>query len=202
MPDPIATIIPAAGASRRLGRPKQLMERGGESFLRHAARRALEARLGGPVIVVLGFERERLAGELAGLGCQTVLITGWTEGMAASIRAGVAAAAADPSTAAALIVLVDQWRLSATDLTVLADAWRRSASPMAAAEYADGAPGVPAVFARSMYDQLTALRGDAGARHLLRGAAADEVVRVPMPHAESDFDEPHDDPGEQVDLPD
>lgn len=183
----ITTIIPAAGASRRLGSPKQLVEIDGESLLHLAARRAIEARLGN-VIVVLGSDATRLAGQLKDLACVMLEIGDWQEGMSASIRAGVAHAADDPETAAVLITLVDQWALTSADMQRLAAAWRAEAKPIAAAEYADGTLGVPAIFDRSLFGELTQLSGDAGARRLIRSNPS-AVTRVSLPAAAQDYDE-------------
>jgi CTP:molybdopterin cytidylyltransferase MocA len=184
----IDTIIPAAGASRRLGFPKQLALIDGQSLLRRAALRALDADLG-PVVIVLGHEAERLQQEVADLGCSVLVIDDWQEGMAASIRAGVAHAAAADGVEAALVMLVDQWALTVADLRWLATAWRSDTSAIAAAEYPDGTVGVPAIFSRDRFIDVQALHGDAGARHLLR-APGIALTRVPMITALPDLDRP------------
>src|SRR5260370_38885438 len=65
-PGRVAGVILAAGASRRMGRNKMLLELEGESLVRRAARRALAAALG-PVVVVLGHEPDRVRAPLEGL---------------------------------------------------------------------------------------------------------------------------------------
>ena len=62
----VAGVVLAAGASRRMGRNKMLLELEGEPLVRRAARRALEAGLT-PVVVVLGHEADRARAALAGL---------------------------------------------------------------------------------------------------------------------------------------
>jgi len=84
----LPAIILAAGASRRLGRPKQLVRLGGESLLRRTVRAALACD---PVLVVLGSQAEAMAADLAGLPVIQVLNRDWEEGMASSIRAGIRA---------------------------------------------------------------------------------------------------------------
>src|SRR5260370_9726662 len=65
-PGTVAGVILAAGASRRMGRNKMLLELEGESLVRRAARRALAAALA-PVVVVLGHEADRVRAALEGL---------------------------------------------------------------------------------------------------------------------------------------
>jgi CTP:molybdopterin cytidylyltransferase MocA len=95
-----------------------------------------------------------------------------------------------PSCTGVLLLLADQAAVSAEDLRRLAGSWRRQPTHMAAALYA-GDIGVPAIFPRSAFRDLTELRGDIGAREVLR-RNPDRVLRVPMPSAALDIDTPED----------
>ena len=86
----IGLILLAAGASARLGRPKQLLAYQGLSLLKNSLRTAT-ASLAQPVIVVLGANAETLQNEIQNANAHVVINTGWQEGMAASIRSGVQA---------------------------------------------------------------------------------------------------------------
>src|SRR5437660_11402057 len=112
------------------------------------------------------------------------------EGLASSIRAGVARI--PPACTGVLLLLADQAAVTAEDLRRLAGTWRKQPQYIAAALYA-GTSGVPAIFPRSAFRDLAELRGDVGARVLLR-RSADRVVRVPMPSAAPDVDTPEDPP--------
>jgi len=112
----------------------------------------------------------------------------WREGLGSSIRAGVARLPA--SCAGVLLLLADQAAVSADDLRRLAGAWRKQPQYLVAALYA-GISGVPAIFPRSSFRELSELRGDTGARALLR-RNSDRLVRVPMPSAAIDVDTPED----------
>jgi molybdenum cofactor cytidylyltransferase len=112
----------------------------------------------------------------------------WREGLASSIRAGIARLPA--SCTAVMLLLADQPAVTADDLKRLAGTWRKQPQYIAAALYA-GTSGVPAIFPRSAFRDLAELRGDVGARALLR-RGADRVVRVPMPSAALDVDTPED----------
>lgn len=188
----IATIIPAAGASRRLGRPKQLERIHGLTLLRRTATIALEAGLG-PVIIVLGAETTHSFGELRDLPCEIAEAPDWQEGIAASIRAGISRAAGlgpkcpgDPEVSSFLILLVDQYQITSADLRNLAESHRASGKPMTASAY-DDTIGVPAIFDRTLLPDLLLLKGDQGARQLLRSPTA-SVNPFPLPHAAVDLD--------------
>ena len=112
----------------------------------------------------------------------------WAEGIASSIREGIAHA---PSTAdGVLIALADQAAVTTEDLRRLAGVWRRAPASIAAAQYAGGV-GVPAIFPRWCFRELNELRGDRGAQVLLH-RHVDRLVRLPMPSAELDIDRPED----------
>jgi molybdenum cofactor cytidylyltransferase len=87
-------------------------------------------------------------------------------------------------------MLVDQAAVTAEDLKRLASAWRRQPDYIAAARYGT-TTGVPAIFPRTTFSDLAALRGDIGARVLLQ-RNPDRVVRVPMASAALDIDTPED----------
>jgi CTP:molybdopterin cytidylyltransferase MocA len=112
----------------------------------------------------------------------------WREGIASSIRAGVARLPA--SADAVLLLLVDQAALTAEDLRRLVSVWRRQPHCVVAAQY-ESVTGVPAIFPRSEFGNLTELRGDQGARMLLRRRSVD-IVRVPLESAAVDIDSPED----------
>lgn len=110
----------------------------------------------------------------------------WEEGLAASIRCGIAAL--PPACDAVLLLLADQVGVTGDDLKRLLSAWKGQDGVLAASLYS-GTIGVPAIFPRWCFPELMALRGDHGARNLLL-RHADRLVRVPMPNAALDLDTP------------
>lgn len=178
--------ILAAGGSRRLGQPKQLVALRGEPLVRRTAALAEAVGCEG-VAVVVGCEAERVAAALHGLACVQLENTAWQEGIASSIRVAVRWAQARELDALMLLVC-DQTRLSADVLLQLWAAWAASPKLAAAAAYAD-ALGVPAIFPRAYYPALSALEGDRGAARLLHGVA---LTRVVWPEGVHDVDTPSD----------
>jgi molybdenum cofactor cytidylyltransferase len=185
--DRLYAIVLAAGASTRFGSPKQLVRIGGRPLLHTVVTRAAEVT-GNALIVVLGAGAAQLAPLLKHSPGAVIINRHWREGLASSIRAGVARL--PPSCDGALLVLADQAAVTTDDLRRLAGTWRRRPQCIAAALYA-GTAGAPAIFPRSVFRELAALRGDAGARSILR-RSPDRLVRVPMPAAEIDLDTPED----------
>lgn len=176
-----AVLVLAAGASRRLGRPKQLVCLGGVPLVRRALGSALALRPRWAAVVV-GAQGARVAAAVRGSGAAIVRSRRWRDGLAASLAAGVRAAPGDARWL--LVLLADQWRVGSEDCAkLLARAGRRPV----AASYA-GRLGVPALFPRSAWPALRRLRGDRGAQQWLQGAA----LAVPLPRAAADLDTPAD----------
>lgn len=182
---PVPAIILAAGASQRLGTPKQAVEWEGEALLHRTARVALEAGFS-PVFVVVGAAEEISRQALGGLTVEVIPNAKWAEGMAASLRVGMAAL---PACASAVLVLVcDQPALSLELLVEMAQLHRRAPDRVIAAHYA-GTRGVPALFPAHRFPDLWSLTGDRGARGALKGEG---VLEVPFPNGELDVDSPGD----------
>lgn len=183
-----AGLVLAAGGSTRLGQPKQLLKIGGETLVRRAARMAVEAGCS-PVHVVLGADAERVARELDGVAARTVVNAEWKDGIASSIRAGVASVAelsAPPKNV--LIMVCDQPKLNVAVLRALIAAHRNSGARITASSYA-GTIGVPAIFSAEMYEGLWALDRDQGAKSVI-GRHSKDVKIVEFPGGEIDIDTP------------
>lgn len=180
-------IVLAAGASTRFGSPKQLVRVAGRPLLHTAVARAADVA-GSAVIVVLGAHAAELTLLLTHSQALVVINRDWREGIASSIRTGIARL--PPSCNAVLLMLADQAAVTADDLQRLVGAWRRQPDYIVAARYGM-TTGVPAIFPRSVFSDLSALRGDVGAKALLQ-RNPDRLVRVPMASAAIDVDTPED----------
>jgi molybdenum cofactor cytidylyltransferase len=183
----VHVLVLAAGASTRLGQPKQLVQIGGRPALHIALSNAV-AVAGNAVTVVIGANANELSYLLSHSPASSIVNRQWEEGIASSLRCGlsVVPAAAD----AVMIVLGDQVCVTSDDLKRLLAAWQRQDGDIAAATY-DRHVGVPAIFPRWCFSELAQLRGDEGARKILQ-RNPDRLVRVPMSNAGFDLDTPED----------
>jgi len=183
----ITGIVLAAGASRRLGQPKQLVQLDGMTLLARTVR-AVQACCNGGIICVLGAGAAEIRSIAEDLGAEICVNTNWREGLGASIRAGVRRV---PRASQALLLSVcDQPLVDAADMARLAAAWRAEPRAIAAAGYDIGQHricGVPAIFPAAFRADLMALQGDRGAKTLIDQAPLTRIVE--MPNAAFDIDD-------------
>jgi molybdenum cofactor cytidylyltransferase len=186
----IAIVILAAGASKRMGIPKQLLPYRGRTLLHHTVETALGSTCR-PVVVVLGAHVEQTHPEVRGLPVLIVQNPQWAEGLGSSIRAGIEAlvTSTDPPEAVVL-ALCDQPSVCPDDLDALVAAYRSTNRPIIASQYA-GTLGVPALFAHPILPELVELNGDSGAKQVIQKHLA-IVHPVSCPHAAHDLDTPAD----------
>jgi molybdenum cofactor cytidylyltransferase len=188
----IGLVILAAGASTRMGAAKQLLPFRGRSLLRHATEEALASGCR-PIVVVLGAHAEQLEQEISELPVRVVVNGRWSEGMGTSIQAGIealTAGAGGDEVVAAILAVCDQPFFSAGIIHELIAAHERSGRALVAATY-EGTRGVPALFGRCLFPELTALDGHEGARRVIQ-AHPDETLAVPFPEGARDVDTPED----------
>jgi molybdenum cofactor cytidylyltransferase len=179
----VAILLLAAGPSRRLGSPKQLLQYRNRSLLRFTTEIALASKAS-LVYVVLGAEADRLGTEIADLRVEIIHNPDWEEGVASSIRAGVGAVPG--ITNGILIMLCDQPLVSVTLLNDMIDAYHSSGKRIVACEYG-GTLGAPALFDRSLIADLARLTGDRGAKQVIATHAA-ELCRISFPEGLVDID--------------
>jgi len=191
MPMTIAAIVLAAGASRRLGQPKQLLTCGGETMIDRAIRLAGESGAS-PVIAVLGAHYELVRETALMRGATLIVNSAWEQGISTSIQAGLASLdESAPQTAGVLILGCDQPQLTAGHLRALLEVFLTQAAPSIVTSKYKDVRGVPAVFPREVFDHLRALQGDKGARSLLMHPPC-PLIELPLPGGEIDIDLPTD----------
>jgi len=181
-------VVLAAGQASRYGSPKLLVEVGGIPMIVRAARTAMAVAGREAVTVVLGADAAQIGDLLRPESVAMVVNPDFGEGIASSIRIGVAQLPA--ATSAAMILLADQVAVTGDDLLQLVAHWQRQPGRIVAARYG-GTTGAPAIFPADLFPELARLTGDRGARTLL-SAHADRVVAVAMPSAAIDVDTPAD----------
>jgi len=174
----IAILMLAAGASRRMGgQDKLLRPIDGVPLLRRAADRA--ARVADtPLIVVLPPDAPARHAALEGCDAQQVTAPDAADGMAASLRAGLAALPSD--TTAVIIALADMPDVETDHYSQLIAAFDPAKGhEICRAQAADGMPGHPVLFSRRFFESLSDLTGDRGARDIV-AQSRDMLVDVPM----------------------
>ena len=159
----IAGVVLAAGLARRMGRQKLLLHLQGKPVVRwsveHVAGHVED------IVIVTGPDDTALRQALDGLTVRFVVNPRPQDGQGTSIASGVAAL--KPWTSAALIALGDQPRMPAAVVPALLEALRRSGKAIVAPLY-QGVQGTPVVFSSEVFAELRALKGDAGARAVVK----------------------------------
>jgi molybdenum cofactor cytidylyltransferase len=184
----VAGILLAAGASTRMGRNKLLVALDGETLLRRAARRALDAGLD-PVLVVVGHEAERARAEIDGLGCRAVPNPDHARGIDTSLSAGIDAV--PPEVDAAVVLLADMPWVSSDMIRAVALRHAETGAPLVASRYGE-ATAPPVLYHRSLFAELRGGEGEGRGRQLVRRYAR-VAAFVPWPEsALADLDAPDD----------
>ena len=162
----VGAVVLAAGASTRLGEPKQLLMLGGETLLKRAVRVAREAGCS-PVVVVLGASAASIQA-VCDLGDAVIVMNeDWAEGMGSSVRVGVG-----------VLRDLDGCVVTTCDMPAVTAAHLQSlmAKGEVTASFYAGRRGVPAYFPVSAFQSLMELHGDAGAKALLQLAPFVELA--------------------------
>lgn len=171
----ISVILLAAGSSSRMRGADKLMETVGDAPLLRRSAEVLLASQADEVLVVLRPDDTARRAALDGLDVKLIENPQAAEGMGASIRAGIAAAA--PDAGGALVALADMPDIVAKDINALIAAYdAEEGREIIRAADPDGAPGNPVLFGRRFFEPLRGLEGDEGARSIL--AANADLVRL------------------------
>ena len=181
-----AAIVLAAGCASRMGENKLVAQVGGKAIVRWAAEAAVASKAA-PVIVVTGYERERVESALAGLGVAIVHNARYADGMSTSLKAGLASL--PPGVEAAAILLGDMPEVDGAlvdKLVAALEGGKQIAIPVR-----DGRQGNPVVWARALFPALAKVEGDHGAKSVI---AAHRAVVAEVPAGASAFSD--------VDTPD
>jgi molybdenum cofactor cytidylyltransferase len=184
---PTGIILLAAGGSSRLGQPKQLLEFKGKTLLEHSIQAALMSAAQ-PVVVVLGANADLVKKQLKEKNqVHTVVNTEWQAGMASSIQCGVKAFTdICPFAEGVILMVCDQPFVTPALLNELVEAHKKTGKPIIACSY-ENTFGPPVFFHHSLFPALLQLKGDVGARGVIR-QYADDVDVIPFPQGSVDVD--------------
>ncbi|MGH8875478.1 MAG: nucleotidyltransferase family protein [Acidimicrobiia bacterium] len=162
----IAALILAAGGSRRLGQPKQLVPWGGTTLLGHVVERARSYPVA-EVWVVLGAAAEEVLARVDLAGCGLIENPEWQEGMASSLRAGLDALTRRPEVEAVLVLLGDQPDVPDEVVEALVAEYRAGKAEAVVPKYRY-TWGNPVVVGRRLWPRIMSMEGDEGAKQLLQ----------------------------------
>ncbi len=181
----VTIVLLAAGASTRMrGADKMLEPLGDATLLRVMAGRAQKA---GALRVVIPQGNTARAQALEGLSCDIVTVPAG-QGMSASLKAGTQGV-----TGPVLIVLADMPEVTAHDMHLMIALSRQAPRAILRAAAQDGTPGNPVLFPADLLPDLQTIKGDKGARDLLkRHAARVHLIPLPGQNALTDLDTPED----------
>ena len=188
----VYAVLLAAGASRRFGDENKLLaEIEGIALVRRVAKEIVNSRAAG-IIAVTGFESERIREALTGLEIKFAENPDFAEGLASSIKCGVAALPADAT--GAMIVLADMPGMAQAHLNRLISIFESvSHEKIVYSERKDGSQVSPVIWPARYFNALKKLEGDRGAKHLIRqNAQATRPVNVDNEKMLGDIDTPDD----------
>ena len=184
---PHVAIVLAAGGSRRLGIPKQLLQRGGETLV-HRAVRLASATQPQRLLLVIGAHADEMREAVADLRVEILVNDDWREGLASSLRAAVGAL---DGSASALILGCDQPALEQSHLQRLLAGATASVSGCAATLHG-AAPGIPAVVSAALFRRAHELHGDSGLRGSLQRLSSGSLYLLEAAELVFDLDTPAD----------
>jgi len=177
----VAAIVLSAGRSTRMGANKMLADVAGEPLIRRTVR-AVAASQARPLIVVTGYQSDKVEAALTGLDATIVHNPRYEQGLATSLQRGIEALSA--AIDGAVVCLGDMPLVTARLIDALVARFARQPRPSAVVPAYAGEWGNPVLLSRALFSEIAMLTGDAGARGLLRGRSdvavieADEAVRL------------------------
>lgn len=182
----LAIIILAAGKSKRLGSPKQLLQYKGKGLLQNSVEAALNTNIN-PVIVITGSNASLIEKELINYPVKQVFNENWEDGMASSIVCGLAyAEKIIPDLDSVMFLACDQPFVDGNLLNNLMDKQKETGAPITACVYEE-VIGIPAIFHKSIFPELKKLQGDSGAKKIIMHHA-DKTVTLSFQQGIIDID--------------
>ena len=182
----VGIIILAAGASTRLGEPKQLLTFQNKTLISRAVETSINSKCVNTA-VILGANVETIKKEIEDFPINICTNENWKTGMASSIKCGLDLLLSEQKKLnAVLILLCDQPFIESKHINQLLKTFEQTNKDIVATEYKNTI-GVPALFSSKLFDKLLKLEGDKGARQIIK-TNPDLLQTIPIPEAEFDID--------------
>ncbi len=200
-------LIIAAGQSKRLGSPKQLLAFEGKTLINRLIDIVKDAT-NSPITIVLGADAEKISAQITAPNLNIVMNDQWEEGMASSIRVGLNSMMninefnnekleeknkvkegmnkVKEELDGVMILVCDQPFVSAENIQALIQLQQNTELPIAACYY-EGIIGTPAIFHKSMFSELLDLKGDIGAKKIIKNRET-EVAKLHFEKGVLDID--------------
>ena len=181
----LSAIILAAGESKRMGKPKQLLPLGKSTLLEQAIDNLLNSSVD-ETIVVLGHKAEEITEKIANKPVKVVINPDYQQGMSTSIVAGLIMV--DPRSQAVMLALGDQPLVTSRTINQLIEAFSKNKKGIAVPTYR-GRRGHPIIFDIKYKAELFKLKGDIGGREIIQNHPKDVfMVAVDSESVISDID--------------
>ena len=179
-------VILAAGASTRLGKPKQLLQYRGKTLLAHAINEAINSNADA-IVVILGKDADLFKKEIDEKKVRVAINSSWEEGMASSLRLGLDTLLTDkPYIDAVIFMVCDQPHVLSSILNELIITQQKTTKQIVTCNYGDSI-GPPALFHKKYFKDLMKLSGDTGARKIIQQNMND-MTTILFPEGEIDID--------------
>jgi len=185
----VTAIVLAAGMSRRMGVPKQLLPSGDKTLVERVLESVGNSSVG-EIVLVLGHAADQIREQIPGEGIRIIVNKAYQEGMGSSLRVGIGAIGSD--TQAALIVLADQPFVRSATLDRMIEHYQGFRPQIILPTYR-GFRGNPVLLDRSVFAEVATVRGDIGCRAIF-GNHLEEIARLEVddPGILLDVDTPED----------
>lgn len=185
----LSAIILAAGASTRLGQPKQLLKSNEVPLLLKTVQAAHDAQIEN-IVVVLGFNYKAHKEIIQQFNVEIVEHAEWVKGMGSSLKAGLTHLLRNNNPSAVIITVCDQPFILGKHLSKLVKNHQETSSAIVASRY-NNTLGVPALFDHTFFNELLNVEDNQGAKAVIQ-KHLNQVAFVDWPEGAIDIDTPDD----------
>jgi molybdenum cofactor cytidylyltransferase len=163
----IPVLLLAAGSSTRMGQPKQLLPWGNSTLIEHQIK--ILIKTGNPVNVILGFKSDFILPIIENYTVNIFINADWESGIGSSISFGITQIMQKyPMADGALICLLDQPLVTTSYYKRMSDNWQPGSQQIMVSKSGSGWTGVPVLFDKYYFQDLSKLKNDQGARKIIQ----------------------------------